>query len=154
MKGNPEIIAALNARLSEELAAISQYEAHRAALTVQQYPKLVAYLEERIADEYQHHNRLSERIRFLEGEIDAGTIAPVTVGGDIRAMLFADLNAELDAVSKYRDAIRQAFDAGDHGTRAVLESILIDEEDHTRDLEARILQIEQMTVQNFLSSQL
>ena len=154
MTGNPAIITALNARLAEELTAVAQYEAHRAALAVQKYPKLVAYLQERIDDERKHYDALAERIRFLGGSIEAGVLNPVFVGSDIRAMHFNDLSSETDAVAKYRDTIRLAFDLGDHGTRTILEGILTDEEDHLRDLEAHITQIEQMTVQNYLSAKI
>lgn len=154
MKGNPKIIEALNVRLSEELTAIAQYEAHRATLAVQEYPKLVDYLQERIDDERKHYDLLSERIRFLGGVIAAGVINPVDVGEDIRAMHSNDLAAELDAIGKYQDTIALCIEFGDYGTRSVIESILADEEDHTRDLEAQLTQIEQMTVQNYLSAKL
>lgn len=152
MKGKPEIIAMLNMRLAEELTAIAQYEAHRALLAVQQYPKLTDYLQERIDDERKHFDRISERIRFLEGAIDAGAINAVQIGSDIRAIFFNDMNSELDAGDRYRESISLAFELGDHGTRTMLEEILEDEEDHLLDIEANLLQIEQMTVQNYLST--
>jgi bacterioferritin len=153
MKGNFEIIAALNARLTEELTAVGQYEAHRAALALQEYSKLVEYLAERIADERKHYNLLSERIRFLEGTIIPG-MNPVNIGEDIRTMHSNDLASELDAIGKYRETITLCIQMGDAGTRQVLESILSDEEDHCRDLESQLTQIGQMTVENYLSAKL
>lgn len=154
MKGNPQIIAALNTRLSEEFTAIAQYEAHRAALAVQGYSKLNAYLQERIDDERKHYDLLAERIRFIGGDINAGVINPVFVGRNIVDMHDNDLQAELEAIGKYNDTIALCIELGDTGTRAILESILADEEDHTRDLEAQLTQIEQMTEQNYLSAQI
>lgn len=154
MLGNKQVLDALNARLSEELGAIAQYEAHRADLAVQQYPKLVEYLQERIDDERKHFNLLSERIRFLGGEIAAGAISPVNVGWNVSEMHRADLAAENDAITKYRADISLCIQVGDHGTRTILEGILEDEEDHARDLEAQLTRIAQMSLENYLGSKI
>ena len=153
MKGNPEIIAALNARLGEELTGITQYEANRALLAVQEYLKLTAYLDERLADERRHYNLLSERIRFLDG-IVAPSLNAVTIAEDIRQIHINDLALELDAIQKYNADIQLCLQVGDSGTRGIIESILQDEEDHARDLEAQLSQIGQMTVENYLSAKI
>jgi bacterioferritin len=56
-------------------------------------------------------------------------------------------------VESYNKAIRQAGERGDNGTRALLESILGDEEDHVDWIEAQLNQIEQMGIQNYLVEQ-
>jgi bacterioferritin len=53
----------------------------------------------------------------------------------------------------YNDAIRQAVEAGDNGTRELLDGILRDEEDHVDWLEAQLDQIQQMGIQNYLVEQ-
>jgi bacterioferritin len=154
MKGSPQIIAALNLNLAFELAGMAQYEAHRATLAIWEYPKLVDYLQERIDDERKHFDMLSERIRFLEGIVDAGKIEPVIIGEDIRQMHIDDLNTEYGAIERYNELISLCISLGDAGTRQVIESILSDEEDHARDLEAQLTQIGQMTTQNYLSAKI
>lgn len=154
MRGNEAVIFILNERLVMEWSGIQQYLIHRATLAVWEYPKLLDYLDERIADEQRHYNMLAERIRFLEGEPFYGTMNPVSIGQDILTMHVNDLAAELDAVQKYNETIQICLQAGDSGTRGIIESILSDEEDHTRDLEAQLIQIAQMTVQNYLSAKI
>ena len=154
MKGNETVIFTLNERLVMEWTGIQQYLIHRATLAVWEYPKLLEYLEERITDEQRHYNMLAERIRFLEGQPFYGTMNPVSIGQDILTMYANDLATELDAVQKYNETIQICLQAGDSGTRGIIESILSDEEDHSRDLQAQLTQIAQMSVENYLSSKL
>lgn len=153
MQGNPQIIDELNKRLSEELTAIAQYEAHRASFLVKGYNKLVDYIQERIDDERKHYNMLSERIVFLGGVVAAGVINQVQIGNTITMAHSVDLTSEYDAQLKYNQTIELCEELGDNGTRALLESILKDEEDHILDLEAQLAQINEMTVSNYLSIQ-
>ena len=154
MKGDPKIIEALNERLIDEATGIAQYLAHRATLNVWEYTKLVEYIDERIADERRHFDMLADRIVFLEGKPLVGEINPVNVGEYVRQMLGNDLETEMTAIGKYRATIQLCLECGDAKTRNILESILGDEDDHARDIEARILQINQMTPQNFLSAEI
>ena len=154
MRGNTQIISALNEGLIRELTGINQYSIHRAILAVQEYPKLIEYIDERIADERKHYDMLAERIRFLEGIPVVGQFNTVLIGDNIVAVHNFDLSAEYDAIQKYNETIQLCWQCGDSGTRGILESILSDEEDHARDLEAQLIQIAQMTTQNYLSSKL
>ncbi|MDA8413018.1 MAG: ferritin-like domain-containing protein [Desulfobacteraceae bacterium] len=154
MKGNPDIISALNARMVDELTAIDQYSAHLARVAVWQYPGLVAYLEERIADETKHFNTLRAWIVFQGGSLATGIINRVNVGADIKQMHLFDRTAEETAITLYRDLVQLCIQFKDADTRAVIEDILSDEIDHLRDLEAQLIQIEQMGIQNYLSARL
>jgi len=64
-----------------------------------------------------------------------------------------DLQAEYEAVKAYNAAIRLAVEESDHGTRALLESILQDEEEHADWIEAQLDQIAHMGLQNYLVEQ-
>ena len=55
-----------------------------------------------------------------------------------------DLAAEIDSVKAYNQSIRVCVEAGDDGTKEMLESILGDEEDHVDWLEAQLTQIDQV----------
>ncbi|MFN2243336.1 MAG: ferritin-like domain-containing protein, partial [Anaerolineae bacterium] len=62
--------------------------------------------------------------------------------------------AERDAIQAYNEGIRRAVEVGDNGTRELLESILVDEEDHIDWIEAQQDQIAQMGIENYLAQQI
>jgi bacterioferritin len=65
-----------------------------------------------------------------------------------------DWAAESDAIQKYNESIRIAVEAGDNGTKEMLDSILKDEEAHIDWIEAQQDQIKQMGIQVYLGEQI
>jgi bacterioferritin len=154
MKGDPKVIAEMNARLAEELGAINQYMVHAEMCENWRYSKLAGPIEKRAIVEMKHAEKLIERILFLDGRPIVSELAPLHIGAEVPAMHAHDLDAELGAVKNYNESIRIAREAKDDGTRAVLEAILSDEEEHVDWLEAQLFQIEQIGVQNYLVEQI
>ncbi len=154
MKGNPKIIEKLNALLSDELTAVNQYMVHSEMCDNWHYEKLHKLVEKRAIDEMKHAERLIARILFLEGIPIVSNLNKISIGAEIPAQLNNDLAAEYGAVQSYNDGIRLAVEAGDNGSRELMESILKDEEDHVDWLEGQLDQIKQMSVQNYLVEQI
>ena len=153
MKGNDKLIAELNARLSEELGAISQYFVHAELCENWGYDALASAIKQRSIQEMKHAEKLIERILFLDGKPVMTKLGPVTIGKNVEEMHKKDWNAEADAIKKYNDTIRQATEVGDNNTKILLESILKDEEEHIDWLEEQQDQIDQMGIQLYLSRQ-
>ena len=153
MKGNPKVIAKLNARLAEELAAVNQYILHSEMCANWGYGKLHEVIEKRAVDEMKHAETLIARILFLEGRPTVSKLAEIHVGDKVEAQLKSDLAAEHGAVKAYNEDIVSAVELEDGGTRELLERILQDEEDHVDWIEAQIDQIAQMGVQQYLAEQ-
>lgn len=155
MNGNQQIIDQLNLRLVEELTTGNvQYKNNRSVFAIWEYNKLVEYIDERISDEARHYEMILNRIRFLGGIPVVGKLNEVLTGGDVVQIHENDHVAELDAIKKYNETIKLCSALGDNGTRVMLESILADEEDHARDLEAQLIQLKQMGIQNYLSAKI
>ena len=154
MKGNPKIIERLNALLSDELTATNQYIVHSEMCANWHFDKLHSLVEKRAIEEMKHAEKLIARILFLEGLPIVSNLNKIHIGAEVPAQLENDLGAELGAVQAYNDGIRQAVEAGDNGTRELLESILSDEEEHVDWLEAQLDQIKQMGIQNYLVEQI
>jgi bacterioferritin len=154
MKGNPKIIERLNALLSDELTATNQYIVHSEMCANWQFNKLHNLVEKRAIEEMKHAEKLIARILFLEGLPIVSNLNKIHIGAEVPAQLENDFGAELGAVQAYNDGIRQAVEAGDNGTRELLESILADEEEHVDWLEAQLDQIKQMGIQNYLVEQI
>ena len=154
MKGDPKVIEQLNARLSEELAAISQYMVHSEMAEDWGYGKLHETVEKRAIDEMKHAEKLIGRILFLEGKPVVSNLAKIVIGEDIPQQIQNDTKGEADAIQAYNNTIQLAVASGDNGTKELLDSILQDEEAHIDLLESQAGQIEQMGLENFLKSQL
>jgi len=153
MKGDPEILKALNGLLSDELAAVNQYVVHAEMSENWKYSRFAAYVMGRAKGEMGHAEKLIARIVFLEGVPDVATLGPINIGSTIPAMLQNDAGAEMRAIAKYNEAIATAAKAGDSATREMLEHLLVDEDRHINEIEGLLTQVQQMGMQNFLAGQ-
>jgi bacterioferritin len=153
MKGNPEVIQKLNDLLADELTAINQYMVHSEMCDNWGYGKLHEKTEKRAIDEMKHAEKLIARIIFFEGAPTVSKLNKITIGKDVESQFKDDWEAEQMAIKHYNDGIKLAADAGDNGTREILEDILKEEEDHIDWIEAQQDQIKQMGIQNYLVEQ-
>jgi bacterioferritin len=153
MKGNEKVIARLNELLADELTAINQYMVHSEMCANWRYDKLHQVAEARAIQEMKHAEALIGRLLFLEGLPIVSTLNKIHIGANVAEQHKNDLAAEEGAIKIYNDSIRLAVEAGDNGTRELLEGILKDEEEHLDWLDAQLVQIEQMGIQSYLVEQ-
>ena len=154
MKGNEKVLEALNEALSEELTAINQYILHSEMCANWGYEKLHDVIEHRAIDEMKHAEKLIARVLFLEGMPIVSKLNPLHVGDAVAVQLQNDIEAEYGAVKAYNEGVHLAVEVGDNTTRALLESILHDEEEHIDWLEAQRDQIQQVGLANYLAQQI
>jgi len=153
MKGNEKVIGSLNARLTEELTAISQYMVHAEMCDNWGYKKLHEVIEKRAMVEMKHAEKLIAWIIFLDGTPMVSKLNKMNIGPDVEKQLKSDWQAEFGAVKAYNESIRLATELGDNGTKELLDAILKDEEDHIDELESQLDQVKQMGIKNFLVPQ-
>lgn len=153
MKGSPKVIETLNSLLADELTAINQYMVHAEMCENWGYGKLGEAIEKRSIDEMKHAEKLISRILFLEGIPIVSDLHKMHIGSDVNKMFASDNVLETDAVKSYNDAIVTCGEERDFATREILEKILNDEDKHIDDIEEVQDQIEQMSLQIFLSTQ-
>jgi bacterioferritin len=153
MKGNPKLIATLNDLLADELTAINQYMVHSEMAHNWGYEKLHQHFEKRAIDEMKHAETLIGRILFLEGSPTVSKYNKMSIGADVPKQLAGDRGLEMGAIKSYNEAIILAGEVKDYATREILEKILKDEDRHIDQIEELQDQIQQMTLQIFLSIQ-
>jgi bacterioferritin len=153
MKGNDNIITALNNLLADELTAINQYMVHSEMCDNWGYEKLHKAIEKRAIDEMHHAEWLIQRIIFLEGMPVVSNLNPIHIGANVSDMVLNDAEAEVGAIHAYNDAITLGHEVGDQGTVDLLMRILKDEEAHLDWGEVQRDQIDQMGLQNYLTNQ-
>ncbi len=153
MKGNEKLIGTLNALLADELTAINQYMVHSEMCDDWGYEKLHKHFEKRAIDEMKHAEKLIGRILFLEGTPTVSSLNKIMIGDKVDKQLANDHAAEEGAIKAYNDAIILAGEVKDFATRDFLQQILNDEDAHMDGIEELQSQIEQMSLQVFLTTQ-
>lgn len=153
MKGKEKVIATLNMLLADELTAINQYMVHSEMCANWLYEELHEAIEKRAITEMKHAEKLIARILFLEGLPIVSQLLPMHIGATVEEQLKNDRAAEDGAIKGYNEGIRVCVELSDNGSRALLESILTDEEDHIDWIEAQLDQIGQMGIKNYLVEQ-
>jgi bacterioferritin len=154
MKGNPKVIAELNAALKEELTAINQYFLHAEMCDNWKYDKLGSFIKKQSIDEMKHAELLIERILFLDGAPNLTELLHLSVGQNVKDQLASDLKLELNAVAMYNASVQVARDEGDNASRELFERLLKDEEMHVDWLEAQLHQIKEIGYERYLSQQI
>jgi bacterioferritin len=154
VKGHEEIIDCLNELLADELTAINQYMVHSEMCADWGWQRLHEAIEKRAIDEMRHAEQLIGRILFLEGKPIVSELGGIRIGAEVEEQHQNDWSAEDGAIKAYNQGIELCVELGDNGTRALLESILTDEEDHIDWIEAQLGQIEQIGIQHYLVEQL
>jgi bacterioferritin len=138
MKGNDEVIAALNTILTNELTAINQYFLHSRMQKNWGYTEIAEHTYEESIDEMKHADRLIERILFLEGHPNLQRLGTLRIGESIPEQFTADLELEGPGIAQLRDAVDTCNRVRDSVSRILFEEILEAEEDHVDWLETQL----------------
>jgi bacterioferritin len=154
VRGDPQIIEALNEILTAELTAINQYFIHAKMCENWGYPRLAKKKRDESIDEMKDADALIERVLFLEGVPNMQRLNPVRVGEDPIEQHRLDLALEVDAVARYNRAIALAREKGDNGTRSMLEHHLRGEEESVDWLESQLHVVEEIGKERYLAEQL
>ncbi|MEU4829666.1 bacterioferritin [Streptosporangium sp. NPDC023615] len=138
MQGDKKIIELLNEQLTAELTAINQYFLHAKMQENWGYTRLAKYTREESIDEMRHAEKLTDRILFLEGLPNYQKLGTLHIGQTVAEQLRADLNVEVEVVTRLRPAIVLMREKGDTTSARLFEEILEDEERHIDYLETEL----------------
>ncbi|HEV7755241.1 MAG TPA: bacterioferritin [Mycobacteriales bacterium] len=142
MQGDPETIEFLNAQLTAELTAINQYFLHAKMQENWGYRTLAAYTRHESIDEMHHAEMLTDRILFLEGMPNYQRLSPLRIGQTVPEQFRADLQIEVDAVTRLRAGSQHMRSVGDITSATLFETVLADEEGHIDYLETQLALLE------------
>ena len=154
MKGNQEVMNALNDVLTAELTAINQYFIHHKMCANWGYKRLSHKKREESIEEMKHADKVIERILFLEGVPNMQRLSPVKVGEDAIEQHELDLALEMEAVVRLNEGIALAVAKGDNGTRELFEHILEEEEESVDWHEAQLHQVKEIGRERYLAQQI
>ena len=154
MKGDPQVIAQLQAQLKNELTAINQYFLHYRMLKHWGLDKLAKKEYDESMGEMKHADRLMDRIFMLDGLPNLQDLAKLLVGESVPEILACDLKSEQGALATIKDGIATCETARDYVSRDLLQGILDDTEAHIDFLETQIELIDKVGLPNYLQSQM
>jgi bacterioferritin len=138
VQGDPETIEFLNEQLTAELTAINQYFLHAKMQENWGYRTLAAYTRHESIDEMHHAEMLTDRILFLEGMPNYQRLSPLRIGQTVPEQFRADLQIEVDAVTRLRAGSQHMRSVGDITSATLFETVLADEEGHIDYLETQL----------------
>jgi bacterioferritin len=154
MRGDAEVIEALNAVLTGELTAINQYFVHHKMCENWGYLRLSNKKREEAIEEMKDADLLIARILYLDGIPNMQRLSPVRVGEDPIEQHKLDLAVETEAIERLNDAIALCRKKGDNGTRELLEAILKGEEESADWLEGQLHIVDQVGSKAYLAEQI
>jgi len=135
-----DIVKLLNDALATELVCVLRYKRHHFTANGLASPKIAEEFLVHANEESAHADRLAQRIVQLGGEPDFSpdsltrrSHAAYDDASDLKAMIKANLIAELVAIESYSQLVRLVGDK-DPTTRRLLEDILSDEQEHAEEL--------------------
>lgn len=154
MKGDPQVIEALNGALTIELTAINQYFCQAKMCKNWGYHKLAAKHYEESLGEMKHAEKLIDRILFLEGTPEIARYDVIRVGTDVQEQFENDLALEMKGVKAYNALIELCMRVKDNGTRELAAPILVESEEHVDWLETQLGLIGSVGLQNYLAEKM
>lgn len=154
MHGHDEVIELLNEVLTAELTAVNQYFLDAKMLANWGYERLGGKFREESIDEMKDADSLIERILFLDGMPNVQRLSSVRVGETAPEKLSLALALEVEAVERLNRGIELCVRLSDNGSRELLETILVGEEEHADWLEAQLELIRQVGEAHYLAQQI
>ena len=152
MKGDPQVIAHLQAQLKNELTAINQYFVHYRMYKHWGLDKIAKKEYEESIGEMKHADRLMDRIFMLDGLPNLQDLGKLMIGENLLECLSCDLKLEVGAQATIKDGIAYCETVRDYVSRDLLQTILDDTEEHIDFLETQLDVASKVGEQNYLQS--
>ncbi|MYS79601.1 ferritin-like domain-containing protein [Embleya scabrispora] len=141
MKGDPKVMAALQAQLRTELTTVDQFSQHAFRHEHQGRTVLAQAIEAAALRSTAAGKVLSFRLLDLEGNPDAQGRDKITIGENVREMLESDLRLEYTVRDQLNTAIDTATGVRDWGSQRIFLDIFTDRETHLLLLERQLAQL-------------
>ncbi len=150
---DPRVVELLNDALTFELTVTNSYFLHGRMLDNWGLPKLGKVFYDLSIDEMRDADDLINRILLFDGHPNVQKLGSIQIGEDAEEMLNLALASEKTAVAQFNASAQECHDLGDHGTAAVFEEMVRDEEKHADWFESQIDAMARVGVQQYLAQQ-
>jgi len=154
MKGDKDVIVALNKVLANELVGINQYFLHARMFKDFGFSVLDKADYKVSIQKMKNADRLIERILFLEGLPNLQDLGRLRIGENSEEMINCNMSFEIDSLVDLKEAIKLAEAKQDYISREALDKILNEQEEQIDWLETQQLLIKSTGLENYLQSQM
>ncbi|WP_243395528.1 bacterioferritin [Nocardioides currus] len=151
---SPRVVELLNDALTFELTVTNTYFLHARMLDNWGLGRLGTVFYDLSIDEMRDADDLINRILMFDGHPNVQKLGAITVGETAEEMLRLALASEKAAVDQFNASAQECHDLGDHGTAAVFEEMVRDEEKHADWFESQLDAIERVGLQQYLGQQI
>lgn len=151
---SPRIVELFNDALTFELTVTNTYFLHARMLDNWGLPKLGKVFYELSIDEMKDADDLINRILMFDGHPNVQKLNAITVGETAEEMLRLALDSEKAAVAQFNASAKECHELGDHGSAAVFEEMVRDEEKHADWFESQLDAIERVGAEQYLAQQI
>lgn len=148
---SPRVVELLNDALTFELTVTNTYFLHARMLDNWGFSRLGKVFYDLSIDEMKDADDLINRILMFDGHPNVQKLGAITVGEDAEEMLRLALDSEKAAVEQFNSGAKECHELGDHGTAAVFEDMVRDEEQHADWFESQLDAIAAIGVQQYLA---
>ena len=135
---SPRVVELLNEALTFELTVTNTYFLHARMLDSWGFPKLGKVFYDLSIDEMKDADDLINRILLFDGHPNVQRLNAIQVGETAEEMLRLALDSERAAVAQFNSSAEECHQLGDHGTAAVFEEMVRDEERHADWFESQV----------------
>jgi len=144
----------LNDALTFELTVTNTYFLHARMLDNWGLPRLGKVYYDLSVDEMRDADALINRILLFDGHPNVQRLNAIQIGETPEEMLQLAVASEKAAVAQFNASAEECHDLGDHGTAAVFEEMVRDEEKHADWFESQLDVMSRVGVSQYLAQQI
>ena len=154
MKGNDQVIEALNAGLTIELTAINQYFVQSKMCANWGLDRLAKHFYDESIEEMKHAEEVIDRILYLDGVPEIARYDVIKVGTTPQEQIENSLALETKGVATYNEGIQLCLDHKDAGSRELMERMVVESEESIDWAEAQLDTIRMVGLENYIAHQI
>ena len=151
---SPRVVELLNEALTFELSVTNTYFLHARMLDNWGFARLGKVFYDLSIDEMRDADDLINRILLFDGHPNVQRLNSIQVGETAEEMLRLAFDSERAAVAQFNAGAEECHALGDHGTAAVFEEMVRDEEKHADWFESQLDAIERVGAAQYLAQQI
>ena len=154
MKGNEQVIEALNTGLTIELTAINTYFISSKMCRNWGLNKLADHYYAESMEEMKHADEIIDRVLFLDGVPAIARYDVINVGNTPQEQIENAMTLETKGAATYNEGVNLCAEVKDTASRELMERMVVESEQSIDWAEAQLDLIKMIGIENYLAQQM